>query len=74
MTFTISDIKTHAEEFFGKLGVGAEHEWAKAVGAFSQFLEGKQAVADAVKQALLQSKGYSVTPPAPAQLVPADGG
>lgn len=61
MRISISDLKQHAETFVHNLGVGAEHEMAKAIAAFTQFVEGKQAEADAV--ALLQAHGYTVTAP-----------
>ena len=63
----ITELKSHIEAWASSLALTAETEWHKAAQSLTAFIEGKQAEADAV--ALLQSKGYSVTPPmaAPSQ-------
>lgn len=65
MKVSISDLKSHVLAFVQHVGHaidGAEH---RAVANFAQFVEGKQAEADA--QAYLEKLGYTVTPPASPQ-------
>lgn len=58
----ITELKSHIEAWASSLALSAETEWHKAAQSLTTFIEGKQAEADAV--VLLESKGYSVTPPA----------
>lgn len=58
---TITEIKNHFASWANTFAVSTENEWHKAVTHFVSFIEGKQEEADAVS--LLQSKGYTVTPP-----------
>lgn len=56
---------THAENWFKEMGVGADHEYHKAVTAFLGWVHGEESKIETAI-ALLVDKGYTVTGPAPA--------
>jgi len=58
---SITELKAVIGNWATSLGLAADHEWNKAAESLSAFVEGKQKEADAVQ--LLQSKGYTITPP-----------
>lgn len=61
MLITIQTLKDHIEGFLSHTAQAVGSEWHKAAKTFAEYVEGKQAEADAI--ALLQSHGYTVTPP-----------
>lgn len=61
MKITIADLKAHVVAFIHKEAAGLDGEVHRLVARFAEFVEGKQAVADA--KALLEAEGFTVIPP-----------
>ena len=62
MQINITTLKSHVDTFVKDMAMEAEGAFHKALRGFAEYVEGKKAVSDAV--ALLEGKGYTVTPPA----------
>lgn len=57
----LSELRAHIGAWASSLGSSVTSEWREAAEHLANWIEGKQAEADAVQ--LLQSKGYTITPP-----------
>lgn len=64
MKVSISDLKAHVEAWVVRTGNALEGDVHQRMKQFAEFVEGKQAEADATSY--LEAKGYTVTPPAQA--------
>lgn len=58
---SIASLKTHVESYVAEVAAEVDGPLHTMLKKFAEFVEGKEAVADAT--ALLVSKGYTVTPP-----------
>jgi hypothetical protein len=61
MRVTIADLKTHVAAFIAKEAADLDGEVHHLVARFDEFVEGKQAIADAT--AYLVAQGFTVTGP-----------
>ncbi len=64
-----SALVTHAEAWFKEMGIGADHEYHKAVTAFLGWVSDEKAKDEAAVARLL-AKGYKVLTPEAAATVP----
>lgn len=60
---TLENLKSYVEAHVVALGVAVDSDVHQILNRFIEFVDKKQAVADAV--ALLTAEGYTVTPPVP---------